>query len=366
MRNRGLAFPVVLSLTGLVVGCTAGSDAHELRDRAPWIAYDDGGGVDLDVTEEHDDYVPPEEPTVTTDGDTGPQQVPLDSAYALVRAMTVSEAVSASCSTTIVAGLSAQLIDELECLRPGTMGTLAGASNIRRGAAASPSLQTPAAAALVRASRRRSTPLSMNSGLRTLAQQYLLYRWAGARCGVRVAAAPGRSNHNGGLAIDIEDNAGWRRSLEAEGFRWLGSGDPVHFDYVGAGAIDIRSLSVQAFQRLWNRNHPEDRIAVDGAYGPATESRLRQSPATGFASAASCGAPAPAPAPTPMPPPAPTPAPTPAPAPGGASCTHSFGGDYASGACSASYQCCDGAWRTRGGCGSCLCVESSGGTGCGT
>lgn len=52
--------------------------------------------------------------------------------------------------------------------------------------------------------------------------------------------------------------------------------------------------------------------------------------------------------------------------PAGASCTHSFGGAYANTACSASYQCCDGAWFARGsGCGACFCVEESGTSGCG-
>ncbi|UJR83973.1 peptidoglycan recognition protein [Sandaracinus amylolyticus] len=59
--------------------------------------------------------------------------------------------------------------------------------------------------------------------------------------------------------------------------------------------------------------------------------------------------------------PAPTPTPTPTP---GASCRHTFGGNYANHACSASYQCCDGTWRTRGACGGCTCVEASGETGC--
>jgi hypothetical protein len=62
----------------------------------------------------------------------------------------------------------------------------------------------------------------------------------------------------------------------------------------------------------------------------------------------------------------PTPTPTPTPAPTGASCTHSFGGRYASTACSASYQCCDGTWETRAsGCGTCFCVEETGTSGCG-
>ncbi|MFK7987249.1 MAG: glycoside hydrolase family 10 protein [Sandaracinaceae bacterium] len=57
--------------------------------------------------------------------------------------------------------------------------------------------------------------------------------------------------------------------------------------------------------------------------------------------------------------------PPPDPPPTGASCTHSFGGTYAHGACSASYQCCDGAWRMGTDvCGACVCVETSGNTGC--
>ncbi|MBX3249913.1 MAG: N-acetylmuramoyl-L-alanine amidase [Myxococcales bacterium] len=58
--------------------------------------------------------------------------------------------------------------------------------------------------------------------------------------------------------------------------------------------------------------------------------------------------------------------PEPAPAPVlGESCDHVYGGHYVHLGCSASYQCCDGRWRTRGSCGSCACVEESGSTGCG-
>jgi hypothetical protein len=64
----------------------------------------------------------------------------------------------------------------------------------------------------------------------------------------------------------------------------------VHFDYVGGGTVSLRGLSVQAFQRLWNRNNPSDRIDEDGDYGPATESRLARAPASGFARGASCSA----------------------------------------------------------------------------
>jgi hypothetical protein len=63
--------------------------------------------------------------------------------------------------------------------------------------------------------------------------------------------------------------------------------------------------------------------------------------------------------------PSPAPAPAPAPAPSGASCTHTYGGRYGNTACSAGYQCCDGRWSSRGACGACACVETTGERGCG-
>jgi len=73
------------------------------------------------------------------------------------------------------------------------------------------------------------------------------------------------------------------------GFKWLGSSDPWHFDYVGAGAVSYKGLDVKAFQRLWNRNHPGDKIATDGVWGPNTEARMKKAPAGGFATGATCG-----------------------------------------------------------------------------
>jgi hypothetical protein len=128
--------------------------------------------------------------------------------------------------------------------------------------------------------------------LRTAAQQYLLYNWyQTGQCGISLAAKPGLSNHETGTAIDIEEYSAWRSTLEANGFRWLGSSDPWHFDYIGAGAVDHRGLDVLAFQKLWNRNNPNDKIAEDGSWGPGTESRMRKSPANGFPVGATCNAP---------------------------------------------------------------------------
>lgn len=196
---------------------------------------------------------------------------------------TVTEAVAVACSTTAVKGLATQLVKELQCMRPGLMASIADVDGVELGSAVFPYLQTSAAKALIAAQKARGVPISLNSGLRTLPQQYLLHRWYRlGRCGIGLAATPGTSNHESGIAIDISNNAAWRTALRNKKFRWLGAGDPVHFDYVGAGIVDISGLSTKAFQRLWNRNHPEDRIREDGDYGPATEKRLAKSPIGGF------------------------------------------------------------------------------------
>ena len=200
----------------------------------------------------------------------------------------VSMAVAQSCTTTSVKGLSQQLVDEINCLSPGTLSSIASIKGLSIGSAVFPYLQTPAANALGKAVAARGTTMTMNSALRTLPQQYLLYEWyLQGRCGIGLAAKPGNSNHESGLAVDIEDNGGWNSYMTSKGWKWLGSSDPVHFDYV-SGGIDLRGPSVLAFQKLWNENNPNDTIAEDGDYGPDTEKRLTKSPVGGFPKGATC------------------------------------------------------------------------------
>jgi hypothetical protein len=200
----------------------------------------------------------------------------------------VSLAVTQSCSTTSVKGLSQQLVDEINCLSPGTLSSIASIKDVSLGSAVFPYLQTPAATALSKAVAARGTTMTINSALRTLPQQYLLYEWyLQGRCGIGLAAKPGNSNHESGLAVDIDDNTGWNSFMSAHGWKWYGSADPVHFDYV-SGGIDLRGPSVLAFQKLWNENNPNDTIAEDGSYGPDTETRLTKSPVGGFAKGATC------------------------------------------------------------------------------
>ena len=204
--------------------------------------------------------------------------------------LTISEAAAAGgCSTAVVRALSDQLVEEINCLAPGTMARIDGIAGLALGSAALPWIQSPAADGLRAAIADRGATLSVNSTLRTLPQQLLLYRWyRSGDCGITLAAGPGTSPHESGLAIDTSEYTAWRPALERHGFRWHGAGDLPHFDYT-AGGVRLPGLSTRAFQRLWNRNHPEDVIAEDGDYGPQTEMRLLRSPAEGFPIGARCG-----------------------------------------------------------------------------
>ena len=186
------------------------------------------------------------------------------------------------CSTAVANGLSQQIIDEMNAIVPNVLVRFDNL-DVRLGAAVFPYLQRPAYEALSRAIRDRGTTISINSAYRTIGQQLILFNHARRRrCGITIAARPGRSNHQSGLALDINDARGWRPHLERHGWHWLGHKDPPHFDYVRGGTRDIRSLAVLAFQKLWNKNNLSDRIAEDSIYGRQVEARLNKAPIEGF------------------------------------------------------------------------------------
>ncbi|MDJ0737907.1 MAG: peptidoglycan-binding protein [Nostocaceae cyanobacterium] len=186
------------------------------------------------------------------------------------------------CSTSVVNGLSQQLIHQMQIM-PYNVLVNFDELDIEIGAATFCLLQLPAKLALQQAIQARGQRLKINSAYRTIAQQFLLYKWYQNRtCGIPLAAIPGRSIHQSGCAIDIEDWQGWKPFLEQYGWKWYGPQDKPHFDYTGRGIIDIRSTAIKAFQILWNKNNPNDKILEDGIYGPQTEKRLSNSPSDGF------------------------------------------------------------------------------------
>lgn len=209
--------------------------------------------------------------------------------------LTVHGASSQSCTTSSVRGLADQLVHEMMCLRPNLLSEVSPSNNIAFEPEVFPYLQTAAARALERGVARYGKPITLTSALRTLPQQYLLRRWdARNRCGVRVAAPVGDSNHEPGLAVDIKlltaaENRKLRAALATDGFAWIGSFDAVHFDYKDATVTEeVGRLSVVAFKRLWNRNNPGAVFVEDETYDAKVEAKLKVSPAGGFAVGASC------------------------------------------------------------------------------
>ena len=204
---------------------------------------------------------------------------------------TVREAAEWSCSTASIDGLSRQIIAQVRCINGNAYVPLPKRSNLVIGPQVFGYLQAGALRHLNRVlDANPARVLTLNSALRTLAQQYLVWRWgARKRCGVQLAAEPGTSNHEGGLAIDVDDPMTWRKSLEAEKFVWMGNSDRVHFDFADGASAIHQKADVLAFQKLWNMNHPDDKLLESGRFDANTERRIAQAPPTGFAKGARCG-----------------------------------------------------------------------------
>ena len=168
-------------------------------------------------------------------------------------------------------------IDDTDVVRPASSAAL-------------PCWQAPASASIRRITAAKNDFMTISSGLRTPVQQMMLYihKERGVCNQRNPVARPGRSNHNGGMAMDISSYNYWKADLRAAGWRWgvPKNGrltDLVHFTYT-AGNSNARALMLKAFQRLWNINQTNDRFKLeeDGGYGTNTRAALEASPADGF------------------------------------------------------------------------------------
>jgi hypothetical protein len=195
--------------------------------------------------------------------------------------LTVDDIVRAKgCDTSPTLGLSQQIAAEMVCIAGPMLDSFHLNNGLTaRDAAVIPLLAPQAARALEVAASEH--PITVTSAFRTVAQQHILYSWWQEKvCNIAVAVPPGESNHESGRAIDVSnfDNAG--ATLRKHGFEQNVPGDRVHFEHLASP--DLRGLDVHGFQRLWNRNHPDDAIDEDGAYGTETSLRMARTPAAGF------------------------------------------------------------------------------------
>jgi hypothetical protein len=185
----------------------------------------------------------------------------------------------------ILNGLNKQLFAEMNVIAPGKLLEIPAGGNVILGAGATPCFVggPTARARLLAAIANRGVPMTINSAYRTVAQQFLLYRmhhFVSGSCGITAVANPGKSNHESGLALDIQQPMSWKLFLQPQGWMWFGPKDPPHYDFIGG--TDLRKLGVQAFQSLWSKHHPGDDINDGGDWGPITENRLLNTPTDGF------------------------------------------------------------------------------------
>jgi hypothetical protein len=217
-------------------------------------------------------------------------QPPVDMGTPSIEGTPVSTFETTSCETSVVLELSKQIADEVNCLMPGQLVTFDETAEIQfTGGAVLPYTSTQGRADLYAATQGAGMQLRITSAFRTVVQQYLLYRWFQlGRCGIPDAATPGRSNHESGRALDVSNYSVWVTRMGNKNWSHNIPGDPVHFEHLSSP--DIRGADVLAFQKLWNRNAPNDQIDEDGVYGPMTAARLKMAPAEGFGIGALCAA----------------------------------------------------------------------------
>lgn len=159
---------------------------------------------------------------------------------------TVADVVN-HCDTGLIKGLSLQIIDELNLLVANALVDFSDLFVDVEGQQINAFLQPKAKQALEQAIKERGTRLIINSAYRTVAQQFLIrLQYEAGRCGITAAAHPGASNHEGGLALDVEDPDGWEPFFERYGWKRLGRDfDYPHFDFSLLAGVRSRHQSTR-------------------------------------------------------------------------------------------------------------------------
>lgn len=193
--------------------------------------------------------------------------------------MLVKDAI-AGCSTGQIDGLSQQLLERL--YQKGYLDKIDHPLIVCEGAHNNPYLQPLAYQSLIRAVESVNRKIFINSCLRTIMQQWMLRKQYERKiCGITAAAIPGRSNHQSGKAIDIQDYLFWRSPLKKCGWKWLGAWDKWHFDYQYT-ARDLGQIQIKEWQILWNEHNPDKKLKVDGIWGAITAYSVANAPIDGF------------------------------------------------------------------------------------
>ncbi|MGK0358840.1 MAG: hypothetical protein ACI9U2_001134 [Bradymonadia bacterium] len=198
--------------------------------------------------------------------------------------LTLHEVAMDSCDTPaeLVDGLSAQLVDAINCLRPGTLSSIPLGPDIgllREGRPAY--VDARGLDDLLAAADDGDRQMIIRWSYRDVALQHLFWLQDVER-NCAVAAPAGLSNHQNGLAIDLNDRGYWEPIMARHGWENRLPNDRVHFDYQRADDVGLGALSLLAFQALWNTNFPDTPIPTSSELDGETYDALSMAPIQGF------------------------------------------------------------------------------------
>jgi hypothetical protein len=210
--------------------------------------------------------------------------VPSPALGTAANAVSVDQTAHDTCGTPdeLVTGLSRQLVDAINCLRPGTLVDIPLDAVLRMLEAGRPNLIDGRALADLRAAAADGDrQMVVRWAYRDVGLQQLFWL-QDAYQGCAVAARPGSSNHQNGLAVDLNDWQYWEPIMRRHGWENNLANDRVHFDYQRVEDIGLGSFSLYAFQELWNLNHPEAPLPTGGALDAETDAALAGAPIEGL------------------------------------------------------------------------------------
>lgn len=211
-------------------------------------------------------------------------ETPPEAYGTLQQSVTLDEIARSRCDTPpeLVDGLSRQLVDAINCLRPDTLAEIPLGGDIRMLREGRPNfIDARGLDALLDAAAEAGGGMVVRWAYRDIALQHLFWL-QDVYQGCAVAAPAGLSNHQNGLAVDLNNFQEWEPVMRRWGWENNLPNDRVHFDYQLVGDIGLGSLSIYAFQALWNANFPDRALPLTGELDGATDAALTDAPIEGF------------------------------------------------------------------------------------
>jgi len=140
--------------------------------------------------------------------------------------MNLKELAQTECSTEKLAPLARQIARTLIASLPAAeVIDISEHVNIVGGSTL-PYLQRAAGEALIAAINEAGKRPKLVHALRTLPQQYMVhYQYIHHLCSIPLAASPGTSPHERGIAIDIQEHQSWIEVLKHHRWVWRGPAD---------------------------------------------------------------------------------------------------------------------------------------------